>query len=135
MGRWVAVRLPCERRHRGNKSGRQAFNTNVGEDQLYADFRWAEALFELKQPGEAVRVLEGVVEAAPESTAALELYARSLFASAQLAKAERALRTLVERRPDDGWARFALARTLERRGKMDEAAEHRRVAAALGVTG
>jgi Flp pilus assembly protein TadD len=104
-------------------------------DGMYAEFRWAEALFELKQPAEAARVLAPVVESAPESTSALELYARALFASAQLGKAETALRQLVERRPDDGWARFALARTLERRGRADEAAEHRRVAAALGVTG
>ncbi|TAL15190.1 MAG: tetratricopeptide repeat protein [Frankiales bacterium] len=46
---------------------------------------------------------------------------------------EAALRRLVERRPDDGWAWFALARTMERRGS--DATQQRRVAAALGFEG
>ncbi len=108
---------------------------SAGPEQPYVDFRWAESLYQLRQPAEAARVLEPLVAAEPGSTAVLELYARALFGSAQLARAEEALRTLVDRRPDDGWARFALARTLERRGRHEEAAEHRRVAAALGVTG
>ena len=102
---------------------------------LYEAFRRAEFLHATGQFREAALAVEPVVSSAPESTAALELQARALFASAQLGAAERALRTLVDRRPDDGWARFALARTLERGGRRDEAAEHRRIAAALGVQG
>jgi len=104
-------------------------------DEVYAEFRCAELHLELGQPTEAVRLLEPVVDAAPESTAVLELLARALFASAQLARAEEALRALVDRRPDDGWAYFALARTLERQSRHAEAAEQRRIAAALGLTG
>ncbi|MCW2615196.1 MAG: uncharacterized protein JWN08_2190 [Frankiales bacterium] len=104
----------------------------ASEDEVYELFRQAELFFDAGQPAEAARLVAPVVEAAPESTAALELHARSLFAAAQLAPAERALRTLVERRPDDGWARLALARTLERQGRDDEAATHRRMAGALG---
>ena len=103
------------------------------DDSPYGRFRRAEFLLAAGQPLEAARAVAPVVEEAPEHTAALELHARALFASAQLAGAERALRELVDRRPDDGWARFALARTLERRGRGAEGAEHRRVAAALGV--
>jgi len=104
-------------------------------DEVYAEFRCAELHLELGQPAEAARLLEPVVEAAPESTSVLELLGRALFASAQLSRAEEVLRTLVDRRPDDGWAHFALARTLERQGRAAEAAELRRIAAALGLTG
>lgn len=103
-------------------------------DQVYEEFRCAQLLLELNQPLDAVRLLEPVLEAAPSSTATLELLARALFASAQLVRAEEVLRVLVERRPDDGWAHFALARTLERQGRRSEAAEQRRIADALGLT-
>ena len=102
---------------------------------LYEAFRQAELFLRAGQPAEAARLVAPVVEADPGSTAALELHARALFAAAQLGPAEDALRRLVERRPDDGWARFALARTLQRRGKAAEAAEQQRVAEALGFTG
>ena len=109
--------------------------TTTTSETLYDEFRRAELFFAADQPAEAARILEPVLAAAPENTAALELYARALFASAQLRRAETALRTLVERCPGDGWPRIALARTLERQGRAAEAAEHRRVAAALGVAG
>jgi predicted Zn-dependent protease len=105
----------------------------VTPDQLYDEFRRGETFFQAGQPVEAVRILEPVVEAAPEHTAALELLARALFASAQLTKAEVALRALTERQPDDGWGWAALARTLERQGRAAEAKVPRRFAAALGV--
>lgn len=101
---------------------------------LYDEFRRAEVFLKAGRPADAVRILEPVVEGAPESTAALELLARALFGSAQLERAEETLRALVTRQPDDGWAQLALARTLERRGRHEEAAAHRRVATALGVT-
>lgn len=101
-------------------------------DDVFEEFRRAELFLSAGQPAEAARILEPVVAAAPESTAALELLARALFGAAQLGKAEVALLALVERRPDDGWARLALARTLERQGRAEEAAPHRRLAEALG---
>ena len=66
-------------------------------------------------------------------TGALELLARSYFASAQLGRAEEALRRLVELAPANGWARRALARTLERQSRGGEAVAHHRVADALGA--
>lgn len=107
--------------------------SDMTSDRLYSEFRRAEVQLEFGQPLAAARIVGPVVEAAPESTAALELYARALFASAQLGRAEGAFRDLVDRCPDDGWARLGLARTLERRGRADEGAGHRRVAQALGV--
>lgn len=103
-------------------------------EDLYEEYQRGELFLRAGQPAEAARILDPVVEAAPESTAALELHARALFGSAQLTRAEAALRELVERRPDDGWARFTLSRTLTRLGRADEAATHRRLAEALGFT-
>ena len=105
----------------------------MSTDQLYDEFRRAEVFLAAGRSTEAARILEPVVEAAPEHTAALELLARALFASAQLGRAESTLRTLVDRCPDDGWAWAALARTLERQSRHDEAVVPRRFAAALGV--
>jgi Flp pilus assembly protein TadD len=105
--------------------------TVLSPDELYAEYRRAELFLTSGQPTEAARILEPVVAAAPEMTAALELSARALFASAQLGRAEAALRALVTRCPDDAWAHTALVRTLERLGRAEEAEPHRRLAAAL----
>jgi Flp pilus assembly protein TadD len=104
-------------------------------DELYDEFRRAEDFLASGQPTHAARIIAPVVDAVPDHRAALELLARAYFESAQLGRAETTLRSLVELVPDDGWARHALARTLERAGRADEAAGHRRVAAALGVAG
>ena len=101
-------------------------------DELYDAFARAQLFFDAGRPADAAVMLDQVVAAAPESTAALELSARALFASAQLGRARTALEELVRRRPDDGWARLALGRTLQRQGRADEAARQLRVAAALG---
>lgn len=107
----------------------------ITPDTKYREFRRAEFLFEMNQPAEAARVLAPVVAAEPEHTGALELYARALSASAQLRRAEQALRELLDLRPDDGWARYAIARTLERQSKDGEAQSQRRLALALGQSG
>jgi predicted Zn-dependent protease len=101
-------------------------------DEVYDAFARAQLFFDAGRPADAALMLDQVVTAAPESTAALELWARALYASAQLGRAQRALEELVTRRPDDGWARLALGRTLQRQGRADEGARHLRVAAALG---
>ena len=106
----------------------------MSPDQLYDEFHRAEVFLRSGRPDEAARILEPVVDEAPENTAALELMARALFASAQLTRAETALRSLTDRCPDDGWAWAALARTLERQSRHDDAVVPRRFAAALGVS-
>ncbi|MBN3585332.1 tetratricopeptide repeat protein, partial [Algoriphagus aestuarii] len=61
----------------------------------------------------------------------LELLGRSYFHSAQLAKAEEVFRKIIELDPCDAWAHIALARTLERQNRADEAAPHRRMHAIM----
>ena len=97
------------------------------------DYERAQRFFEAGQPTQAVELLDRVVEQAPGTTAARELRARALFASAQLGRAEHAVRELLGRDPADAWARVALARTLERLGRADEAATQWRIADALGA--
>ena len=86
------------------------------------------------RPTEAARILEPVVEAEPANEAALEMLARAYFGSAQLSRAEGALARLVALAPANGWARRALARTLERQSRAAEAVAHHRMADALGAS-
>jgi Flp pilus assembly protein TadD len=100
---------------------------------LHSEYLRADLFSSMGQPIEAVRVLEPLVAAEPGNEAALELLARAYFGSAQLQRAEDALRRLVELAPANGWARRALARTLERQSRHDDAAVHHRLADALGA--
>ena len=103
------------------------------EVDLHSEYLRADLFFSMGQPIEAARLLAAVVEAEPRNEAALELLARSYFGSAQLGRAEEALLRLVDLAPANGWARRALARTLERQSRAAEATVHHRVADALGA--
>jgi Flp pilus assembly protein TadD len=105
----------------------------AGPVDLHSEYLRADLFLAVGQPIEAARVLAPVVEAEPSNEAALEMLARSYFNSAQLTRAEQALTRLVELAPANGWARRALARTLERQSRALEAVAHHRVADALGV--
>ena len=100
---------------------------------LHSEYLRADLMFAVGQPTEAARILAPVVEAEPANESALELLARSYFGSAQLGRAEEALLRLVQLAPANGWARRALARTLERQSRADEALPHHRIADALGA--
>ena len=107
--------------------------TQSFEIDLHSEYLRADLFFAMGQPTEAARILERVVAAEPANEAALELLARSYFGSAQLGRSEATLTRLVELAPTNGWARRALARTLERQSRTDEAAVHHRMADALGA--
>ena len=103
------------------------------EIDLHSEYLRADLFLNMGQPIEAATVLEAVLAAEPANLAALELLARSYFGSAQLHRAEQALTRLVELAPANGWARRALARTLERQSRATEAVAHHRMADALGA--
>ena len=107
--------------------------TQPFEIDLHSEFLRADLFLAMGQPTEAARILERVVAAEPENEAALEMLARAYFGSAQLARSEEALTRLVELAPANGWARRALARTLERQSRGAEAVVHHRMADALGA--
>ncbi|MGP9021428.1 tetratricopeptide repeat protein [Streptomyces sp. BR1] len=95
------------------------------------DFRTAEHLLAAKDPRGAVKLLDSVIAAHPENTAARLLRARAFFAAAQLRSAELEFQLVLEREPDNAFAHFALARTYERTARPDQALRHFRLAAAL----
>ncbi|MFJ6806974.1 tetratricopeptide repeat protein [Streptomyces anulatus] len=95
------------------------------------DFRAAEQLLDARDPRGAVKLLDSVIAAHPENTAARLLRARAFFASAQLRPAELEFELVLEREPDNAFAHFALARTFERAGRPEQATRHFRLAAAL----
>ncbi|MEO3812724.1 tetratricopeptide repeat protein [Sphaerisporangium sp. B11E5] len=89
--------------------------------------------FEAQDYREAARILAPIVEGEPGNRAAVELLGRAYFHSAQLGRAEETFRRLVEIDPCNGWAYQALARTLDRRNRADEAESYRRMARAMGA--
>ncbi|MFK0155596.1 tetratricopeptide repeat protein [Streptomyces sp. NPDC090499] len=95
------------------------------------DFRAAEQLLNARDPRGAVKLLDGVIGAHPENTAARLLRARAFFAAAQLRPAELEFTIVLEREPDNAFAHFALGRTYQRQGRADLAIRHFRLAAAL----
>jgi Tfp pilus assembly protein PilF len=88
-------------------------------------------LLNARDPRGAVKLLDSVIAAHPENTAARLLRARAFFAAAQLRPAELEFTIVLEREPDNAFAHFALARTFERRGESEQAKRHFRLAAAL----
>ena len=107
--------------------------TQSFEIDLHSEYLRADLFLAMGRPTEAARILTRVVEAEPENEAAVELLARAYFGSAQLGRAAEALTRLVAIAPANGWARRALARTLERQSRRDEAVAHHRMADALGA--
>ncbi|GAA4664319.1 MULTISPECIES: tetratricopeptide repeat protein [Streptomyces] len=95
------------------------------------DYRAAEQLLAARDPRGAVKLLDSVISAHPDNTAARLLRARAFFLGAQLRAAELEFQHVLEREPDNAFAHFALGRTLERASRPDEATRHFRLAAAL----
>ncbi len=88
-------------------------------------------LLEDRAPKQAIEILDPAIEAEPTSASLRTLRAWAYFQSAQLAKAEVELTTLVDDCPSDLWARFALARVLERQSRYADALPHMRLAAVM----
>ncbi|GLY75029.1 tetratricopeptide repeat protein [Actinoallomurus iriomotensis] len=99
----------------------------------YEEYQRGQMFFDARDYAEAGRILVPIVENEPDNRAAVELLGRAYFHSAQLGRAEQTFRRLIELDPANGWAHEALARTLERRGRADEAAPYRKLARAMGT--
>lgn len=93
-------------------------------------FRFAGDLVTQGEYARAVKLLEPLAARLVE-TSVRELLGRAYYGRAQLGPAERVFRALTEDFPDDPYAHHALARTLARQSRHDEAAAHRRLAGAL----
>ncbi|AFR07711.1 MULTISPECIES: tetratricopeptide repeat protein [Nocardiopsis] len=101
------------------------------EESTYDTYNQARIYLELGDPIYAARILAPVVENEPGSRSLLELLGRAYFLSAQLHRAEATFRSLIELDPVDHWAHIALARTLERQSRHEEAATYRRMYAVM----
>jgi Flp pilus assembly protein TadD len=99
--------------------------------QTYHEFVRGRRCFDSGDFIDAARILAPVAESEPTNRTVLELLGRAYFHSAQLRRAEATFRRLVELDPVDSWAHVALARSLERQGRDDEAGPHRRLHAAM----
>jgi predicted Zn-dependent protease len=90
-------------------------------------------LLEDRSPARAIELLDPAIETEPESSSLRTLRAWAYFQSAQLGRAEAELVVLVEENPADVWARFALARVLERQSRYADALPHLRLAAVMSA--
>lgn len=98
----------------------------------YELYRMGERMIAQRRPRDAARALRVVVDREPGQGSAWELLGQAHFAAAHLERAEDAFRRVIELEPVNGWAHVALARSLERQSRHDEAAGAYRVAASLG---
>lgn len=81
----------------------------------------------------AAKILEPVVEGAPNDVAPRLLLARAYYHSAQLRKAEQQLRLILDHDPGEHYAHLMLGRCLQRQSRHDEARPHLRIAQAMGI--
>ena len=131
-GRPVDARSPSTA-FGGNDGDPVDVGAGMTQLDLHTEFQRADFALALGKPAEAARILQGVVDAEPSNQAAVELLARAYFGAAQLGRAEEVLTRLVDLAPANAWARRALARTLERQSRPEDAVVHHRMADALGA--
>jgi hypothetical protein len=93
----------------------------------------AQALFEAKDYIGAAKLLNVVIDEAPEQVAPRLLLARAYYHSAQLRRAEEQLRVVIDRCPVEHYAYLMLGRTLERQGREAEAGQWLRAAEAFAA--
>lgn len=109
----------------------QPTRTSHPADAYHEAWRLLEDGSPHRSPQRAIEILDPAIAEEPQSTSLRTLRAWAYFQSAQLAKAEDELVALVEECPSDVWARFALARVLERQSRYEDALPHMRLAAVM----
>jgi Tetratricopeptide repeat len=98
---------------------------------VYDHFCAGMDLLETGNPAQAAVRLEKARAGAPNKASIREGLGRAYFDLARLSDAEAEFRAVVEIAPTNDYAHFCLARVLERRGRFDEAALHRKLAQAM----
>ena len=91
----------------------------------------AQLLFEARDYTAAVPLLTEILTETPRHQGVRLLLARAYYHSAQLGRAEQQLREIIERHPGEHYAYLMLGRTLQRRGRPEEARPWLRMAAAF----
>jgi predicted Zn-dependent protease len=98
---------------------------------LVTHFRRAEKLLADRRPLEALSALRDVVANQPNDASVHLLAGRAYLNSAQLERAQDAFEKVLELDPSDHYARFALGKTLQRRGRLTDAVVQLKIAAAM----
>ena len=98
---------------------------------LVTHFRRAEKLLADRRPLEALSALREVVANQPNDASVHLLAGRAYLNSAQLERAQDAFEKVLELDPSDHYARFALGKTLQRRGRLADAVVQLKIAAAM----
>ena len=100
-------------------------------ERLFESFRRAEMLVADSRPLDALAALGPVLASQPQDSAVQLLAGRAYLNSAQLHRAEEAFWRVLENDPADHYARFALAKALQRQGRYPEAHAQLKMAAAM----
>jgi Flp pilus assembly protein TadD len=103
----------------------------MSESETYDLFLRAREQMKQGLNAQAAVSLEKAKRREPTKKSIREALGIAYFRSRRFADAEREFRALVELEPVDDYAHFALARSLQKQGRADEAKGHLRLAATL----
>jgi Flp pilus assembly protein TadD len=100
-------------------------------ESAYALLQRGQALVRRRHHAQAVIVLERAARIEPGKGSILEPLGRAYHHSGQFERARETFEALLELDPSAHWAHFALAESLRKLGRLDEARTHLRLAVAL----
>jgi Flp pilus assembly protein TadD len=106
--------------------------TDHEHESAYALLQRGQALVRRRHHAQAAIVLERAARIEPGKGSILEPLGRSYHHSGQFDRARETFEALLEVDPSAPWAHFALAESLRKLGRLDEARTHLRLAVALG---
>jgi Flp pilus assembly protein TadD len=126
VGRDGGLGVPCD--HARMAEDREPDNEH---ESAYALLQRGQALLKSRHHAQAAVVLERAARAEPGKGSILEPLGRAYQHSGQFERARETFEQLLEVDPSAHWAHFALAASLRKLGRIDEARTHLRLAVAL----
>ncbi len=99
--------------------------------EAYDLFQEGRARLRAGHPAQATVPLERAKRLEPEKASIREALGIAYFRITRWSEAEAEFRKVLELSPVDGYAHLALARSLEKQGRVDEARRHRKLARSL----
>ena len=103
-------------------------------ESAYSLFQRGAELLASRHHAQAAIVLERAARLEPRKGSILEALGRAYYNSGQTERARETFEALLEVDPSAHWAHFALAASLRKLGRTDEARTHLRLAVALSPT-
>ena len=105
--------------------------TDEEHESAYALLQRGQALIRRRHHAQAAIVLERAARIEPAKGSILEPLGRAYHHSGQYEQARATFEALLELDPSGHWAHFAVAESLRKLGRLDEARTHLRLAVAL----